>query len=170
MRFICIYFHGFWGFGEVAADRLLETLRWSNGYFRVTCHLSPCSMHANLRRSVMCLFAQWSWSKFIWVRSTRAVAKDSNCIPCQKTAGASGPWNRETVEASVLLEVKYIGVDIVSHVIEESRSDFEAINGGGAWIELTRFNLPCEDFLAGYYERRISSGFHRWGRPWWYDA
>jgi len=29
------------------------------------------------------------------------------------------------VEASVLLEVKYIGVDIVSHVIEESRSDWK---------------------------------------------
>ena len=31
----------------------------------------------------------------------------------------------ETVEASVLLEVKYIGVDIVGHVIEESRSDWK---------------------------------------------
>lgn len=86
---------------------IIGKLRWSNGYFRVTCHLSPCSMHANLQRSVMCLFAQWSWSKFIWVRSTRAVAKDSNCIPCPKTAGKEWflrkernriwplkPWNR----------------------------------------------------------------------------
>lgn len=73
-----------WG---VAADQLLETLRWSNGHLRVTCHLPPCSMHANLQRSLMCLFPQGFWAKFIWARSTRAVAKDSNCIPCQKTAG-----------------------------------------------------------------------------------